>query len=474
MRQIISILMHKWGPVVLILACLAGGVFLGSLVMAPYPVISAVDLPLLPLGGHAHILILAPHCDDETLGSAGVIQAARQAGSEVRVVIATNGDGYFFATAQDFHKIYPNAQDYIRMGTLRQKESLAALARLGVSSSQVNFLSYPDRGTPAMWNDNWSASNPYRSQFTGETQSLYPLTYDPQDVYAGQNYLGDLVSILKDYQPDLVIYPHPEDIHPDHWGLNAFTRLAITQVEHANPAYHPDQYTYLVHRPDFPVIRGLKPQADLVPPSAIYAISPDWLRWDLTPAEVTVKGLAVQAYKSQLPLLRNLMESFVRRNELFAPVSSVKLETATVGDSNDPSTWRDSSGHVIPPAQLDPVRDFITRDAIPGADLTAVHVARNGDSLWVCGEVREEASGGLAYLIRIKSLAEGGVTFQQARSGETQPGWQVASTYHKYFCYQVQLAAMGNPWAVYLGVESQGLEKTVLDQSAWQMIFVDP
>jgi N-acetyl-1-D-myo-inositol-2-amino-2-deoxy-alpha-D-glucopyranoside deacetylase len=473
MKRTIPASIRKWGKVGLILALLAGVVFLGSLFSAPFPAASAADLALLPLEGHQRILIFAPHCDDETLSSAGIILAARRAGIEVRVVIATNGDGYFFATAQDFHKIYPHAQDYIRMGGLRQQESLSALALLGVPSSQVYFLSYPDRGSPSMWNDNWSAGNPYRSQFTGDTQSPYPLTYDPQDVYAGEDYLGDIASILKSYRPDLIIYPNPEDVHPDHWGLNAFTRLASTQAEHDDPSYRPDQYTYLVHRPDFPVVRGLKPQEGLAPPPAVYAISPHWLRWDLTPADVTLKAEAVQAYKSQLPLLRGLMESFVRRNELFAPVSSADLVTAAAGDPRDPSTWSDASGQVIPPVQLDPAHDTFTRDAVPGADLTAVHAARSGDMLWACGEVRDYVESGLVYLVRLKALTAGGLVQYQARTGETQAGWQAASASRKYFCIQVPLADLGNPWAVYLGVESQGLERTVIDRSAWQMIYVE-
>jgi LmbE family N-acetylglucosaminyl deacetylase len=464
---------RKWGNVSLILALLTGVVILGGLVSAPFPAVSAANLAQFPLEGHQRILILAPHCDDETLGSAGIILAARRAGIEVQVVIATNGDGYYFATAQDFHKIYPHAEDYIRMGGLRQQESLSALALLGVLSSQVYFLSYPDRGSPSMWNDNWSAGNPYRSHFTGENKSQYPLTYDPQDVYAGEDYLGDIASILKNYRPDLIIYPNPEDVHPDHWGLNAFARLAITQAEHDDTVYRPDQYTYLVHRPDFPVVRGLKPQEDLVPPPAVYAISPNWLRWDLIPADVILKGLAVQAYKSQLPLLRGLMESFVRRNELFAPVSPADLVNAAAGDPRDPYTWRDASDQIISPIQLDPAHDTITRDAVPGADLTAIYAARSGETLWACGEVRDYVERGLVYMVRLKALTEGGLVQYQAQSGEAQAGWQTASAFRKYFCTQVKLTDLGNPWAIYIGVESQGLEKTVVDQSAWQMIYVD-
>jgi LmbE family N-acetylglucosaminyl deacetylase len=109
---------------------------------------------------------------------------------------------------------------------------------------------------------------------------------------------------VDDFHPDLLVYPDPQDVHPDHWGLSAFTRLALTELCHRKPDYQPKQITYLVHHPDYPQPRGLKPTASLVPPAALYAINPDWLNWDLTSDQVKVKEQAVGKYKSQLPLLR--------------------------------------------------------------------------------------------------------------------------------------------------------------------------
>ncbi len=376
----------------------------------PEPSVPVADLKPFTLDGYHRLLILAPHCDDETLSSAGLILAAQRAGIQVRVVIATNGDGYLFATMQDFRKIYPTHADFIRMGEMRQQESLAALAMLGVQPDQVTFLSYPDRGTPALWNDHWSATNPYRSPYSGDTKSPYAITYNPQSVYAGADYLADLTSILKAYRPDLVVYPHPQDVHPDHWGLNVFTRLAITLIRHNDPSYKPTELTYLVHRPDFPEIRGLKPQESLTPPAILYALSPDWYRLDLTPADTTLKGQAVQAYRSQLPLLRNLMESFVRANETFAPVIYADLATAVKGDPYNPSSWLGASGQPVMPVQLDPVGDYATRSFIPAGDLTAVYAARDMQgNLLVCAQMREDTIPEITYFLRLKALTDNGI-----------------------------------------------------------------
>ncbi|MGZ3979498.1 MAG: PIG-L deacetylase family protein, partial [Flavisolibacter sp.] len=365
----------KWGRVAFVIIFLAGIATITSQLSQPDPSIPVANLKPIDLRGYHRLLILAPHCDDETLSSAGLILAAERAGIEVRIVIATNGDGYLFATIQDFRKIYPRPADFIRMGEMRQQESLKALAILGVKPDQVNFLSYPDRGTPALWNDHWEVSNPYRSPFSEDTQSPYAITYNPRSVYAGQDYLADITSILDSYRPDLIVYPHPQDVHPDHWGLNVFTRLAITLIHHNDPSFKPTQLTYLVHRPDFPEIKGLKPQDSLTPPTIIYSLSPDWYRLDLTTADTSLKGQAVLAYRSQLPLLRNLLESFVRANETFSAVHDANLAILAQGAPNNPSSWMDPSGKPLEPVQLDPVGDYTTRSFVPAGDLTAVYAA---------------------------------------------------------------------------------------------------
>ena len=160
MVEILKKLLEKWGRVVLILFFLAAVAILTNQLTQPDTSVAVSDLKPLSLDGYHRLLILAPHCDDETLSSAGLILAAQRAGIQVKVVIATNGDGYLFATMQDFRKIYPQPADFIRLGEIRQQESLKALATLGVQPDQVIFLSYPDRGTPSLWNDHWSHNQP--------------------------------------------------------------------------------------------------------------------------------------------------------------------------------------------------------------------------------------------------------------------------------------------------------------------------
>jgi LmbE family N-acetylglucosaminyl deacetylase len=418
---------------------------------------------------------MAPHCDDETLGAGGLIQAAVQSDIEVRVVIATNGDGYPLATAGEFRKLHLTTKDFIQMGEVRQGESLTALAMLGVTPDTVFFLSYPDQGTPMLFERYWSSANPYSSPYTGTSESPYPLTFNPASVYAGESYLADITSIVDDFHPDLLVYPDPQDVHPDHWGLSAFTRLALTELCHRKPDYQPKQVTYLVHRPDYPKPHGLSPSKDLVPPAALYAINPDWINWDLTSDQVKVKEQAVGKYKSQLPLLRGLMESFIRSNELFAPVVSVDMPIATTGNPHDPSTWTDSGGEPISPVQLDPTGDVVSHKAVPETDLKAFHAARTpaGD-LWLCAELNSNAVKDIPYTLRIKSLTETGITSFEAHN-HPKPRHAVLTLSGRYFCATTTQAELGNPWAIFIAAIVESPNPFVpFDQTAWQMVYVQP
>ncbi len=443
-----------------------------SLLAGQRSVSESVATPLTLDGVHS-LLVLAPHCDDETLGAGGLIRAAVRNGIEVDVVIATNGDGYLFATLEEFHKLYPSAVDYIRMGEVRQQESLEALTLLGVPPEDVQFLSYPDRGTPALWSKNWSTSDPYKSPYIEAAQSPYPRTYDPTAVYSGEDYLADLLSILSSRRPDMVVYPHPEDVHPDHWGLSVFTRLALAEAHHRDASFHPAQLTYLVHRPDYPIVRGLRPEARLDPPPALGAIYPEWLEWSLSPDDVKAKEEAVFAYKSQLPLLRSLMESFVRSNEIFMSGSSVDLPTVIAGDSMSPSTWLASSGTPVAPVQLDPTGDVLLRRSFPGTDLSAVYAARtrSGD-LWMCAQLQGTAAQEIPYSLHLKAVSESGVHVFEAHN-EPKHGEPAVILTGARYCSQTTLMALGDPWAIFLEAAVESPDPYLpFDQTAWQLVYV--
>jgi LmbE family N-acetylglucosaminyl deacetylase len=432
------------------------------------------DLAPLALEGHEKLLVLAPHCDDEILGSAGVILAAQRLGIQVKVVIATNGDGYVFSTMEEFKKVNPTPEDFIRMGNLRQQESLNALKVLGIEPDQVIFLSYPDRGTPSLLMENWSRSDPYMSPYSEASKSPYWITYNPKSIYAGEDYLADLTSILQEYSPDLILYPHPDDVHVDHWGLSAFTRMAVGVQEFENHDYRPELYAYLVHRRDFPEPKAYRPNGYLLPPRRSYEVDPNWYRLDLTEQDVLLKDQAVNQYKSQLKSIGYLMNSFIRQDEPFAKPQPVVLEQLQKGDPYDPSTWQDAQGNLIEPVQRDPNRDFITREMFGSTDLVALYAARDQENrLLLCARFREETKDILVYTLHVIEIGSAGVIHHQASNHNVQEGWHEIELGKQTACDRIELSTPVEPWGLFVGANVGEVGVGVLDQIGWQMIYTE-
>jgi LmbE family N-acetylglucosaminyl deacetylase len=393
---------------------------------------------------------------------------------DVNVVIATNGDGYLFATMEEFHLVYPTPADFIRMGDLRQQESLKALKVLGIDPSQVTFLSYPDRGTSELWMENWFRSNPYMSPYSETSKSPYQITYNPNSVYAGEDYLTDLISILEVYRPDLILYPHPDDVHADHWALGAFTRLAVGMLERENPDYRPELYAYLVHRRDYPEVKEYSPKSYLLPPRRSYEIDTNWYRQDLPESDIVLKDQAVDQYESQLTTLGYLMKSFVRQDEPFAKPQPSVLVRLQKGEPNDPNTWLDKQGHAIEPVQRDPNRDFITREMIGEADLVALYATRDQENrVQVCARFREDPTDVLIYTLQVLEIGPAGIVHHQASNHDVHEGWHRIALHEKYVCDRIELSKLAEPWALYVGANVGEIGVGVLDQIGWQMIYTE-
>jgi LmbE family N-acetylglucosaminyl deacetylase len=432
------------------------------------------DIRPISLAGYQRLLVLAPHSDDETLGAAGVMLAAKRQGVDVRVVLETNGDGSMSATMNDFRRIYPRHTDFVRMGNIRQQETLNAMKVLGIPAEDVYFLGYPDRGTPALWTTHWSATNPYVSRYSGDMKSPYPLTYNPNSVYAGQDLLADLRSIIEDYQPDLVIFPSPNDMHPDHWGLSAFTRLALALEQIDHPDYQPTSFAYLVHRPDFPEPKGLHPAQPLLPPAAIYnSTKGDWSIFELNQGDIGTKQSAILEYRSQLPLLHSLLESFVRQNELFQRVQPVQLSQLTAGDLLNPATWLDANNQPVSPVQTDPAMDGLVRDIVPAADLISLYAAQTSDhGLEICAQTRGKSEAALIYTITLKEVGSQGVVDHIAGNHMLLPGWKRLELSGHNACVNFSQAELGDFRLLFLGANVRELATGILDQVAWQAVKI--
>ncbi|TMA36286.1 MAG: PIG-L family deacetylase [Deltaproteobacteria bacterium] len=298
----------------LLLLALSAPPVRGDVPSQPAP---ATPLPILALPPHPRVLFFSPHPDDESLAAGGLIYRLVHAGDAVRVVFMTNGDGYPWAAQEDFHLKKPTDTDYLALGELRQREALAAAQRLGLAKRHVSFLGFPDGGLAELWRAHWSRTSPY----TKEDSPPYPGTVDPNVDYDGQDLTSVIARLLRDFQPTVVIMPHPYDTHLDH----AHTSYFVTEAVEALQARHvlPKDLlilTYLVHDPFWPPAPGTC--TELPAPSASRVPDTTWAQVKLTPAEVAVKDEALARYRSQVEVMADLFHRFQRENELFGRVKS--------------------------------------------------------------------------------------------------------------------------------------------------------
>lgn len=134
---------------------------------------AAGDGPLVGLPAYRRVLALAAHPDDESIGCAGTLALLADAGAQVTVVFATDGEATIGA-----------ATDPAETGRRRAAEAREACRLLGVTD--VRFLGRPDRGLAAL---------------------------APE--------LGaDLGRLITQTRPELVLLPWFLDGHPDHQALS--------------------------------------------------------------------------------------------------------------------------------------------------------------------------------------------------------------------------------------------------------------
>jgi LmbE family N-acetylglucosaminyl deacetylase len=173
----------------------------------------------------ASLLVVAPHPDDEVLMAGGLMAAMRRAGRVVSVVIVTNGD---LGCGRD--------------GFVRESESIAALALLGVAEDDVVFLGYPD-GYLAQFGSR--ALGPVqrvgvdgvcapasttiarrgrhgRDEHTDRTGEA--------GTFSAPSLVADLRAVMERVKPAAVVVTHDIDDHADHAAVAVFTRRALEDI----------------------------------------------------------------------------------------------------------------------------------------------------------------------------------------------------------------------------------------------------
>lgn len=403
----------------------------------------------------SRILIISPHCDDETLGCGGLIQKAILAGSAVFVAMMTNGDGFRQSAAWEARQARVTPDDYLRLADTRRNEASAAVATLGLDPERIFFLNYPDRGLQSMWNTNWKL--PYLSPQTGRDTAARPSAVRETIEYTGANVLEDLTEIVRRVRPTDIYVTHPMDDHPDHATAAIFANAALLKLAHeTNDATgSPRLHTYLVHRGDWPLPQGYHPHEDLLPPLNLYKVDSTATRLPLTFDQIQSKHNALAAYQTQVPLLGRFLNSFVRRNELFF---TPRLETAAPRKSIQLDRSQDWQG--IPAIIADPTDDDIHRHIDPGVDLRSVTVAYDRANLYVRLVMRGRPRVPADYrlVVRgfddrfVRSRAE--VVSAKSWNGKTSSG--VRGKYNRdHWVLAIPLSLIGHPAHAAIYAESR-------------------
>ena len=279
------------------------------------------------------ILIIAPHPDDETVGTAGVIQSAQKTGAGVRIVYLTHGDYNEIASLFYQKKPLVLKSDFIKSGQIRRSEAVAAMKTLGLEEKNLIFLGYPDFGTLSIWRSHWGEARSLTSFPTGLNHVPYENDFSYGRPFKGESVVHDFEKILLVFQPTFVFVTPPFDLNPDHKAAYLYLNTALLNL--SGKMTLPKVYLYPVHVARWPAPKKYRPGDALLPPFHIQGGRKlNWISFDLGPEETALKREALAKYKSHISYSRNFLLSFARKNELFLEYPYEKLGGAAIGAGN--------------------------------------------------------------------------------------------------------------------------------------------
>lgn len=416
------------------------------------------------------VLILSPHCDDETLGCGGFLYDTVRAGGALRVVFITNGDGFPLAVRRAYPHVRIRPTDYVRFGIRRQHEVCAALAKLGVPERDVTFLGYPDHGVAQLWLEHWGENNAYTSPYTRVATSPYKNSYRPNAPYCGQDVLEDLERIIREFRPTAVYFPHPNDNHPDHWATSCFAQAALERLGMLDRVA---SYTYLIHQGDWPIPRGLHRERGMAPPAALARLDTRWDSFVLDAAARTAKELALREYRSQMVMMRSFLQSFVRRTELFGiimPSPSKRIPFRHIQVDGQAGDWQRCT-----PILLEPVEDTLPVRVDGGADLAAVSACADNSRLYLLLRSRRTLSRRLTYVLHLRTLDGDeralALSIQPGMQPDA-PGMQLAAQ-GQYVEAGIPISRLGGARTIFVGAVAR-THRFVIDKTGWRVIQLPP
>lgn len=209
------------------------------------------------------VIIFAPHPDDESIACGGIIQQFLKKQNQVYIMLITQGG---------------NKKLVLGSKKNRLREFYRAVETLGLERKNLLIYNYNDG-------------------FLNNVRKDLDIQIN---------------NIMNNLKPDIIIYPHWLDGNRDHKTIGQICR----NIKHNNLTH----LRYLVHYNRFPRPYRYVPTHYILPVKSIVKKDPHWINLFLSFDEELQKERAISFYKSQLkiPGLRNLLRSFIRRNEIFS------------------------------------------------------------------------------------------------------------------------------------------------------------
>ena len=350
---------------------------------------------------YKRLLIFAPHPDDEVLAAGGILGTLLETENPpvVRVVIATNGDASLSTALLNGYDPV-SGQTYRQLAALRQQESLAALAAVGVAPEQVEFWGFPDKGLEKIWQYYWEGDKSYRSPYSRLSTTKQAINSSNDLSYNSDALLNHLRQTLADFQPDAIILPHPQDGHSDHRTLANFIMLAVALNDHEGQSALPDLYAYVMWLKTQLRPWSMRLDRDVQSlPLRFSANTADWLRFDLPELARENKVTAVQAYKSQARPLRTLMRSAGSNNELFNRLWQHRVPRLAEITGTPDENWWSVSYEAAWRRSL---------PSLPFSSPTKLWSAADGSDLWLTASLPNRRLAGVSYYFHLYSSGDAG------------------------------------------------------------------
>ena len=174
------------------------------------------------------VLVFVPHQDDEINTAGTLLYSLAQCKAQITLVYATNGDWEIPAE-------------------VRFKEAVNAAGMLGVPEDHIYFMGYGDSlnsndKSHIFYHKNTVARSP-----AGHTETYGTVAHPDfaflqekqHHSYNCENYLKDLLSIIRKIKADIIIATD-FDHHADHRMLSLYLDKAIGMIRKENPSYTPE------------------------------------------------------------------------------------------------------------------------------------------------------------------------------------------------------------------------------------------